>query len=178
MPYVALAIMAASLVSLVTAVTLQHVFEIQPCILCIFQRGPYAASLFLATLAYLFKKNDVAVKTLLSLTALSFLINVGIAGFHSGVERGMWQGTNSCEVTPIDGKLAFQEMSAADLLATAAADCDEIPFAILGISLANVNVFFCFGLALFALQGAFGFVQFSWLKEGKCRCFDKDKTKE
>ena len=169
MPYAALAILAASLVSLATAFTLQQVFDIQPCILCLFQRIPYAVSLILAALALIFRNKPCAVKFLLVLCALSFLANSGISTFHSGVERHWWAGTNNCAVTPLNGKTA---MTTADLLSTAVSQCDEINFSIFGVTLANVNVFFCLGLALLALMTAFGCVPQK--EEESCSCCSKE----
>lgn len=155
-PYAVLAILAASLGALVAASTFQQVYGADPCALCIMERVPYAAAVLLASLAFGFRKNKTAVKWLMSLCALGFLINVGISGYHSGIERHWWEATQSCDVSPL---AMSAEMSVADLLMTAVSECDEINFTILGLTLANLNVFACLGLALLAFVAAFGFVR-------------------
>lgn len=151
LPYAALAILAASLVSLIAAFVAQHVFDIQPCILCLFQRVPYAVALVLGALALLFRKDEQKIKILFTLIALTLFVNVGIAAFHSGVERQWWAGTNGCDVVPLNGELSREQ-----LLTMAVAQCDEINFDIFGITLANLNVIFCLGLGIFSLVVAFG----------------------
>jgi disulfide bond formation protein DsbB len=157
MPYAALAILAASLGALVGAALFQKFFDAQPCILCIFQRGPYAAALVLSILALLFRRKEKVVKAVLCLCALAFLTNVGIAAYHSGIERHWWAATNSCDVSPLNIDPA--EMSTADLLVTAIGECDDIKFEILGLTLANMNVLICLGLAVLSFAAAFGCVR-------------------
>lgn len=155
MPYAALALGAASLGSLVAAFVLQFFEGVDPCILCLFQRIPYgvAGIVMLAVLA--FRKKPRVVKAGFIVAGLAFLANVGIAAFHSGIERGWWSATDGCAVTPLDG-IDPAKMTTAQLLSTAIGSCENITFSILGLSLANVNVFFCLGLAVFAFCAAFG----------------------
>jgi disulfide bond formation protein DsbB len=151
MPYAALAIIAVSVVSLVSAFTAEIFFDIKPCILCLFQRVPYAVTLVFASLAFLLRKDEKNVRILFSLTALAFFVNVGIAFFHTGVERHWWAGTNGCAVMPLNAPLTREQ-----LLTMAVAQCDEINFEIFGLSFANLNVLLCLGMGFFALLSAFG----------------------
>lgn len=151
MPNAALAIIAASMVSLASAYIAQHFFDIQPCILCLFQRVPYAVTLALGALAFLFRRDAGKYRVLLVLCAVAFFVNVGIAFFHTGVERHWWAGTNGCAVTPLNAPLTRES-----LLLQAISQCDEINFEIFGLTLANLNVLFCLGLGLFSLIAAFG----------------------
>lgn len=151
MPLAALALVAASLVSLLAAFTAQYGFDVQPCILCLFQRVPYALALVLGCLALALRARPQAVKVLFALMAATFFTNVGIAFFHSGVELHWWAGTDSCAVMPLNG-----ELSADQLLTLAVAQCDEIKLQIFGLTLANLNVLFCAALGVFALVAGFG----------------------
>ncbi len=157
MPYAALAILAASVGALVAASIFQQIFGADPCVLCLFERIPYAVAVPFAALAFFLRHNKCAVKGLMTLCALGFLINVGISAYHSGIERHWWEATVSCDVTPLNMEPA--KMTAADLLTTAVGQCDEINFTILGLTLANLNVFVCLGLAFLAFVGGFGLVR-------------------
>lgn len=151
MPYAALAIAAVSVVSLLFAYTAEYAFDIKPCILCLFQRIPYAVAFALGLIAFLLRKDPAKFKIVLALIALTFFVNVGIASFHTGVERHWWAGTNGCAVQPLD-----QPLSRESLLTMAVAQCDEINFEIFGLTFANLNVLFCLALGLFTLLVAFG----------------------
>ena len=167
MPFAALAILAASLGALVMASLFQKIYGADPCALCIMERIPYAISAVFAAAALFMRKNKTLVKIVMSLCALAFLINAGIAAYHSGIERHWWEATSSCDVGPIDK----DNMSVADLMTTAISECDVINFTILGLTLANLNVFACLGLAVLAFVGGFGLVREKDSDEqGTCSC--------
>lgn len=155
MPYAALALFATSLGSLVAAFVLQIFDGVDPCILCLFQRIPYGVALVVMAVVLAFSKRPRIVKAGFIVAGFAFLSNVGIAAFHSGIERGWWSATDSCAVTPLDG-IDPAKMTTTQLLSTAIGSCEDITFSILGLSLANINVFFCLGLAVFAFCAAFG----------------------
>ena len=114
-----------------------------PCKLCLWQRWPHG----------------VAIGAGLLVLALGPLMLVGVAGFlgalttggigvyHTGVERGWWEGPTSC--TGAGNSLAG--LSGADLLSTAApvdiVFCDEVAWWFLGLSMASWNAIISFGLA-------------------------------
>jgi disulfide bond formation protein DsbB len=80
------------------------------------------------------------------LGALAALTTAGIGVFHVGVEQLWWEGLATCTAGSISG------ISTADLLNPAAdvaapVRCDEIPWAMLGISMAGWNVIVSLGLA-------------------------------
>ncbi len=155
MPWAALAMIAAGFGAVAAALTLQSLGLAQPCILCIYQRYPYLIAGFLGILALLLRKNDRAVQFLFLLCAVAFVINSGIALYHSGVERQWWAGTDGCEVglAPLTSDPAALRMA---LLTTPVSQCDVIDFLFLGLSLANWNILICLGLAGFALLVAAG----------------------
>jgi len=167
MPWAALAIIAAGLGALAGAFILQDFFGAQPCVLCLFQRVPYAAVVILGSLALLMRENDKWARRFLALCALAFFINVGLAVFHSGVELHWWAGTDGCEVNA--DILRDPEAARLALLQEAVAQCDEIGFTFLGFSLANWNVLICFILGLFALLASLG-PCVNWAKPKGCCC--------
>lgn len=134
--------------ALSAALFLQHVMGVQPCVLCVWQRWPYAVVLALAVAAgTLGPRAPRTVWLCLALMALAGATNTGIAVFHSGVERHWWAGTPGCGVP--DAAASLEDFRAA-LLERPVVRCDEIPWTLLGLSPANYNVFLSSALALFA----------------------------
>ncbi len=109
-----------------------------PCKLCLWQRWPHGAAIALGGAVLI-----LGPMLLLGvLGALSMLITAGIGAYHSGVERGYWEGPSSCTGSGD----ALQGLSGADLLSTDAPNtivmCDEVAWAFAGLSMASWNMVF------------------------------------
>ena len=109
-----------------------------PCKLCLWQRWPHAAAIAVGGLVLL-----LGPLVLLGIAgALSALTTAGIGIYHTGVERGFWEGPSSC--TGDAGGLGG--LSGQDLLSTEAPNtivlCDEVAWAdpVIGLSMATWNV--------------------------------------
>ena len=130
-----------SLSLLLGAFGFQYIGELTPCALCILQRWPHALALCLATLNL---KLDRAWVSLLGAAAASS--SAGIAVFHTGVERGFWQGMKSCA-----GSIDITQMSAEDalemIMQASVAKCDEVAWAFAGLSMASWNAILSIALA-------------------------------
>ncbi|MBV8060748.1 MAG: disulfide bond formation protein B, partial [Alphaproteobacteria bacterium] len=103
LPRIGLLLLLASAASLTFAFILQFVYGVAPCILCLAQRVPFAfGTILAATLvaARPFGKHSTA---LLLVIAFVYLVNTGIAIFHTGVEQHWWMGTASCSTQPLAG---------------------------------------------------------------------------
>jgi disulfide bond formation protein DsbB len=148
MPYAAYIIIAASFGSLAFAFIMQYGFDVQPCVLCLWQRVPFAFAALLAAASFIGRSNGDRTRVLLALCAILFLANTGLAIFHSGVERHWWEGTRGCHITPLHN--ATIDSLRERILNTAVGHCDVISWTFLGLSMANWNIPFSFGLALFA----------------------------
>jgi disulfide bond formation protein DsbB len=122
------------------AFAFQHLGGLAPCALCLWQRWPHAAAVAIGALALATGWRGLAV-----LGALAALATAATGGFHAGVEQGWWEGLATCTVGSIQG------ISTADLLNPAAdvpvpPRCDEIPWQMLGISMAGWNMLVSLGL--------------------------------
>ncbi len=141
-------ILLACLGALASALTAQYGFGLRPCVLCLYQRVPYALAGLLAAIALLPAVPLRGRAVLAGLCACAFLINSGIAVFHVGVENHWWAGLAACSGG------GPQAQTVADLKAMLAGPppprCDQIPWALFGISMAGYNVFASLALALFA----------------------------
>jgi len=103
-----------------------------PCKLCLWQRWPHAAAIFVGALALL-----TGWRFWPWLGAAAAALTSGFGVYHTGVEQGWWVGPTTCTSGPIGG------MSAGDLLAQINAAplirCDEVAWALMGVSMASWN---------------------------------------
>jgi disulfide bond formation protein DsbB len=135
---------AGSAALLFAALLSQYVGGLAPCPLCIWQRWPHVvgAALGLAMLAPALRPS----RLLRAAGALAMLTGAGVALYHTGVERGWWEGPGTCAGGQGAG------MSADDLMATIMeaplVRCDEVAWELWGLSMASWN-----GLISLALAG-------------------------
>ena len=144
-----------SLFSLASAFTAEVYFKLEPCILCIYQRYPFAIGLALGLFGLALRKNKKTCQALLSICGISFLINSVIAFYHTGVEQHWWKSAvDGCAVPLFEdntNKSILENIMSAPL-----GNCSEIPWQdpIIGLSMANYNIALCFGLFLFCIFSA------------------------
>ena len=109
-----------------------------PCKLCLWQRWPHGAAIALGGAVLLLGP----LFFLGLLGALSALTTAVIGIYHTGVERGYWEGPSSCSGSGD----ALSGLSGADLLSTEAPNtivmCDEVAWAFAGLSMASWNALF------------------------------------
>lgn len=143
-------IILASVIALASAYTAQFGFGLEPCVLCLWQRIPYAAAILLGIFGLIARNNNKLVAVFVLLSALALLIGAGIAGYHVGVEERWWvSGVEGCAVS-------FEEegASAASLLdkimQAPTVSCTEIAWRdpVLGISMAGYNAALSLFLAI------------------------------
>lgn len=143
-------LLVASLLILGTALAFQYIGGLKPCVLCLWQRYPYAIVIGLAGIGIgLARVPGVAAgvfAALAGLIAIAFAVDAGIAAFHVGVEQHWWQGTSGC--TGTTGAALTAADLARQLKATPVVRCDEVAWSFLGISMAGYNFFAATALAL------------------------------
>ena len=133
-----------SAAALVAAFIAQFVFGLEPCVLCIYQRIPFAVVFMLGL--FLSFAPAAYPRWVLALSGLTFLAGAAIAGFHTGVEYHWWEGTNSCGIN-LEGK-SFEEIKE-QIMNAPRARCDEVAWSLFGISMAGYNALMSFALSLF-----------------------------
>jgi len=130
-------------VALGTAYTAQFGFGLDPCVLCLYQRVPFAIAIMLG-LAGLWRPQWLGM--IFTLAVAAFAINGAVAVYHVGVEQHWWVSAVGC-----GGKLPTQ-ISTADLFASLdkkpAKSCDAVDWTMFGVSMAGWNILFSSGLAL------------------------------
>lgn len=122
-----------SLGLLIGALLFQYVGDMAPCKMCYWQRYPHVGAIIIAGIILI---TGIFVFAVLGL--LSALITAGIGGFHAGVERGWWEGPQSCTSTSIDN-LSTEELLA-QIMSAPMVRCDEIPWQMFGLSMAGWNM--------------------------------------
>jgi disulfide bond formation protein DsbB len=133
-----------SVAALAGALIGEHVFGLKPCILCIYQRIPFAIIIVLSLLAMTPIMTRFR-RLITALFGLLFLAGAGIAAFHTGVERKWWQGTSGCGAT--GGAQSVEELLR-QIEAAPVVRCDTIPWDLFGLSMANYNFFYSLALGL------------------------------
>ena len=128
---IACAVISASLLG--GAFLFEYVGGLPPCKMCIWQRWAHAAVILFALAGILGAPRRLATGLMLA----AAIASVGIASYHAGVEWGLWLGPQGCTAS-----LSSNLSSAAlvdDLLATPVVRCDEVPWSLLGLSMAGWN---------------------------------------
>jgi len=122
----------------IAALASQYIGGLNPCQLCISQRWALGVGIAGALLAGMSKG---MMRILFGLVAVGgFIAEFGLAIYHSGVERHLWKGPQSCSgggslPTSFDPTVVTTGASG-----KAPAACNEIPWDLFGLSMANYNV--------------------------------------
>ena len=125
---------AGSAALMLGALAFQHIGGMAPCKLCIWQRWPHVAAIGVGVLAL---AAVLPRRLLAGLGALAAMATAGIGAYHTGVERGWWGGPSSCSGGGAAGQSAqdlFAQIMTAPLVR-----CDEVPWEMLGLSMASWN---------------------------------------
>lgn len=130
-----------SAVMLMGAFAFQYVGGMAPCTMCIWQRWPHAVAIVIAALAMV-----VPGRLLPAAGALAALCTAAIGVYHTGIERGWWPGPSACSSGPISGVSTEDLM--AQIMEAPLARCDEVPWELLGLSMASWNALMSFGFTL------------------------------
>ena len=134
------------------ALVFQYGFGYQPCILCLYQRVPYAAVLGFGIITLAFPRWRGLGDALLVASGLALLANAGIATYHVGVEHHWWAGTSACGAS--GGAALTLEDLRAQVMKAPVVRCDEIQWSLFGITMAGYNVVVSLALSAFAFLSA------------------------
>lgn len=118
----------------------EYIMHLSPCPLCIYQRFPYLVFIALSIISLSSEKNYIKYYILTAMVAIF------LAGYHTGVERGIFEISSFC--TPL--------VSIADGTSTAdfvkllynkpIATCEKPALVIFGFSMTELNLFLNLGL--------------------------------
>jgi disulfide bond formation protein DsbB len=136
-----------SLILLVGAYGFQHLGGMAPCKLCLWQRYPHFAAIFIGVLALMLHG-----RTLPLLGMLAALSSAAIGVYHTGVERGFWEGPTTCTSGPVGGLSASELMD--QIMNAPLVRCDDIAWQMAGLSMASWNAIASLTLALLWMAAA------------------------
>lgn len=120
----------------------QYLGGLAPCKMCVWQRYPHGAAFVIGLIALMLP----SIRLLPLAGALATLATAGIGLYHAGVEQGWWEGPSSCTSGSIGGLSAEELMD--QIMSAPLVRCDDIPWQMLGLSLAGWNAVMSLGLAL------------------------------
>lgn len=132
---------------LLGAFAFQHLGGMAPCKLCLWQRWPHAVAVAIGALALWLPGRALPL-----LGTLAALVTAGLALFHTGVERHWWEGPATCTSGGIANLTPQQLMD--QIMAAPLVRCDEVPWEMLGLSMASWNAVASLGLALVWIAAA------------------------
>lgn len=141
-----LLVAAASGGLLLGAYLSQHVGGLAPCPLCLIQRWPHFAVIGLGLAAALVPNRPRV--GLLVLSALALLVSAGYGVYHAGVEQGWFTSECAAAISGSIDDIRAQVMNAP------LTRCDEMPWSLIGVSLAGWNAMASVAVAVVALYGA------------------------
>jgi disulfide bond formation protein DsbB len=136
-----------SLALLFGAFAFQHLGGLAPCAMCLWQRWPHAAAAVIGALAL-----AVPGRLLPLAGALAAATGAALGLYHTGVERGWWEGPDTCTAGPVAGIAPGDLLE--QILAAPVVRCDEVAWEWLGLSMAGWNALLSLGLAALWLMAA------------------------
>lgn len=137
--FVLLAMLGSASVML-GAYAFQYIGGMAPCQMCIWQRYPHVVAIVIGAVALVLPRAP-----LILMGALAAVTTAAIGVFHSGVEQGWWEGPTACSAGPISGVSADDLLD--QIMSAPLVRCDEIPWEMLGLSMAGWNALLSFGFA-------------------------------
>ncbi len=136
-----LAASGGSLALLAGAFAFQYIGGLAPCDLCLWQRWPHAAAVVIGLVALV-----VPNRMLLLLGALAALTTAAIGGYHTGVERGWWQGPTTCSSGSTEGMTPQQLLD--QIMTAPMVRCNDVAWELFGLSMASWNMILSLMLTL------------------------------
>ena len=131
-----LIIFLISIISIISALYIEYILHYEPCILCIYQRLPYIAAIFISFIGFNYFTND----KILILIIMIFIISAMISGYHFGIENNLLKELTSCTTNSLD--ISNKSKLLETLNKSMPVNCKDTTFKILGVSLAAINTVF------------------------------------
>ena len=138
-----------------------HAFErigmMAPCPLCLRQREVYWAAIAMAVTGlalWRMRPSDQFITALNVLMGMVFITGAVVAFYHAGVELKFWEGPAGCSATPSSNSVVETDLLSALGKPMATGNCGEVPWSLLGISMAGWNGLISAGLAIMSFAAA------------------------
>ena len=139
-------ILIISLISIISALYIEYILQYKPCRLCIYQRLPYIAAIFISFIGYNYSSND----KILILIIMIFVISATISGYHYGIENNLIDEIFSCTNNSLDTTNKSKLLES--LKKSMPIDCKDVSLKIFGFSLAAINTIFSILIIIFSIR--------------------------
>ena len=140
-----LLILFYSLFAILFALYVEYILEYKPCKLCLYQRIPYLAAIFISFVGYNYFKND----GILILIIMIFSISTIISGYHYGIEKNIFEEFSGCASSSIGIVDKFELLKS---LNNSLPSCKDINFKLFGTSLAGINFLLSLLIVIYTLR--------------------------
>ena len=134
-----------SLLAIFFALYIEYFLGYKPCKLCLYQRLPYIAAIFISFIGYNFFK----VNKVLILIIIIFLVSVLISGYHYGIENSIFEEFSGCSSNSLE---IIDKTELLKSLNENVVSCKDVNFKLLGISLAGINLLFSLLIVIYSLR--------------------------
>lgn len=147
------AVLVVSAAVLGAALASQYWGGLDPCELCLLERWPWWAAIAISAATWLAGPRLSLTAPALVLAAV-FAVSAGLGLYHAGVELHWFPGPSACTAT---GPAATSiDALRAQLMGKQAVMCDQVQWALFGISLAGWNFLISLAMAGFCAMTARG----------------------
>ena len=141
-----LIILFVSFISIISALYIEYILQYEPCKLCIYQRLPYVAAIFISFIGYNYSTND----KILIIIIMIFTISAIISGYHFGIENNLIEEISSCTNNSLE--ISNKSKLLETLNKSMPVDCKDATFKILGVSLAAINTILSILIVIFSIR--------------------------
>ena len=141
-----LIILFISLISIISALYIEYMLQYEPCKLCIYQRLPYIAAIFVSFIGFYCFTND----SILIITIIIFTISAIISGYHFGIESNLIEEISSCTNNSLD--ISNKSKLLDTLSKSMPTNCKDATFKIFGVSLAAINTILSILIVIFSIR--------------------------
>ena len=141
-----LIILIISTISIISALYIEYILQYEPCKLCIYQRLPYIAAIFISFIGFNYSSNDKILIILIMIFALSAIIS----GYHFGIENNLFDELSTCINNSLD--ISNKSKLLESLNQSMPVNCKDATFKILGVSLAAINTILSVLIVIFSIR--------------------------
>jgi|TARA_B100002019_G_scaffold264173_1_gene252769 disulfide bond formation protein DsbB len=134
-------IFSLSFFSLIAALYVEYILGFKPCILCIYQRIPYAIAILISLIAFFIGNRNI----LLIILGLTFFAGILLSGYHVSIEKGIIEPLFSCTGENVKSLVKEEILKSLNNIQP---DCRDVDFSIFGVSLATLNFIISFVLTI------------------------------
>ena len=131
-PYILLLLLSSF--CLFAAYLVEYVMHLPPCPLCVYQRWPYLLFIMLSIISLSSTKNYSSYYIIIAIVAIF------LAGYHTGVERGVFELSGFCKpLLSMSDNISIQDFQKI-LYSENVAMCNKPALVVLGLSMTEWNL--------------------------------------